>query len=84
MIAGNTLPQLAVVIVARVGIGREPFLEGECIAAGMVKREQAIGAAHRECPPIGRQQNVRARHARRPGDADCGDCDAAPAQRRLQ
>ena len=53
-IAGNTLPQLAIMIVAGVGVAREPFLDGERIAAGVVKREQAVGAAHRERPAIGR------------------------------
>ena len=81
-VAGNTLPELAIVIVAGVGVGREPFLDGEGIAAGVVKRQQAIGTAHGKCAAIGRQENVRPRCAGGQRDAQRREREAAPTQRR--
>jgi hypothetical protein len=73
------------VIVARVGVGREPFLDGEGIAAGVVKRQQAVGAP--------RTPNVRPSAAKRTSGRgvlaanatpSCREREAAPTQRRLE
>lgn len=83
-IAGDPLTQAAVVNVASVGIGREPFPNSECVASAMVEREAPVGTAYGKCSPIRGDQHVRHRGARGPRDSQRRQRKSAPTQRRFQ
>ncbi len=83
-IAGDPLPEPAIMNVAAVGVRCEPFANRKCVAAAMVDGEPTVSAAQGEAAAVGGNQYVRLRRARRQNDRDHDEEHSAPAQRRLE